>query len=250
MRGVPDSFADALVIGETPTIDVDRAREQHAVYTEFLAANGYELTMLESDEALPDCPFVEDTAVILDTVAVLTRPGAEARRGEVRAMAGALEALMPTRNITRPGTLDGGDVLRLGRTVYVGLSARTNRDGINQLAGIAAQGGLETVAVPVGDVLHLKSAVARLDEETVLLAPSCVDRNLFSGYRIIEKVPEEAHLASVLTLGNGSMAATTTAPQTLDRLRHSGYDPVLVDSSEFQAADGGLTCLSVLIDSP
>ena len=248
VRGVPDSFADALVMGESPTIDVGRAREQHSVYVQFLADNGYELRMLEADGDHPDCPFVEDVVVVLDSVAALTRPGAESRRGEVAAMAAELDGVRRLRKITEPGTLDGGDVLRLGDTIYVGDSARTNREGIRQLTEIAGEDGLRVIAVPVSGVLHLKSAVARLDDDTVLLAPDCVDPDFFADYRIVEKVSAEAHLASVLSLDGGGLAMTTTAPLTLQRLQAAGYDPALVDSSEFQAADGGLTCLSVLVD--
>jgi dimethylargininase len=248
VRGVPDSFADALVMGESPTIDVGRAREQHVAYVQFLADNGYELRMLEADEGYPDCPFVEDVVVVLDSVAALTRPGAESRRGEVAAMAAELEGVRRLRQVTEPGTLDGGDVLRLGDTIYAGLSARTNREGIRQLTAIAGEDDLRVIPVPVSGVLHLKSAVARLDDDTVLLAPDCVDPDVFADYRIVEKVSAEAHLASVLSLDGGGLAMTTTAPLTLERLRAAGYDPALVDSSEFQAADGGLTCLSVLVD--
>ena len=114
VRGVPDSFADALVMGERPSIDVSRARDQHAAYTRFLTDNGYRLHMVPADEEYPDCPFVEDAAVALDTVAVATRPGAASRRGEVDAVAGALESVRSLRGIREPGTLDGGDVLRMG----------------------------------------------------------------------------------------------------------------------------------------
>ena len=247
VRGVPDSFADALVMGERPSIDVGRARDQHAAYTRFLADNGYQLHVVPADEGHPDCPFVEDAAVVMDSMAVATRPGAASRRGEVDAVVGALENVRSLHRIVEPGTLDGGDVLWMGETLYVGLSQRTNQDGIDQLSAIAAADGLRTVAVPVGGVLHLKSAVARLDDETVLLAPGCVDRATFDKYRVVEKAAGEAHLASVLVLGNGAMAMTTTAPHTLERIRHAGYEPVLIDTTEFQAADGGLTCLSVLV---
>mgnify|MGYP001823016867 CR=1 FL=1 len=248
MRGVPDSFTDALVMGERPTIDIRRAREQHAAYVQFLGDNGYGVMMVATDEAYPDCPFVEDVAVVLETIAVQTRPGAQARRGEVGAVAEALAALRPLRRIIAPGTVDGGDVIRLADTVYVGLSQRTNREGIDQLAEFAAEDGLRTVPIAVRGVLHLKSAVARLDDETLLLAPDCVDEGMFDGYRIIEKDPAESHLASVLALANGAMAMTTTAPRTLGFLHDAGYQPTLLDSSEFQAVDGGLTCLSVLIE--
>lgn len=248
VRAVPDSFVDALVMGERPAIDLGRARSQHAAYRKLLEGDGYEVRVIVADEAYPDCPFVEDTAVVLDTVAVATRPGSPQRRGEVAAVAVELERILPVRAIEAPGTLDGGDVLRVGKTLFVGRSARTNDAGIAQLQAIGATDGLAVVAASVRHVLHLKSAVAQLDDETLLVAPDCVDVDLFAGYRIVEKAKGEEHLASVLRLGSGRLAATTTAPATLQRLEQSGFAVEPVDSSEFQAADGGLTCLSVLID--
>ncbi len=235
-------------MGERPAIDVDRARTQHAEYRQVLEREGYEVRVVAADETHPDCPFIEDTAVVLDTLAVATRPGAAARRGEVAAVAAELERLKPIRIIEAPGTLDGGDVLRMGDTLYVGRSTRTNDAGIEQLAEFAATDGLRVIAVPVRGVLHLKSAVAQLDEATVLVAPRCVDMDLFSGYGIIEKVSGEEHLASVLRLGSGRLVTTTTAPRTRQLLQEHGYAIDVVDSSEFQAVDGGVTCLSILVE--
>ena len=249
IRAVPDSFADALVMGERPRIDVERARIQHHAYKSLLEDAGYSVVNVDADEAHPDCPFIEDAAVVLDTLAVITRPGAPQRRGETRPVAAALEPMLSIRRIEAPGTIDGGDVLRMGSTVYIGLSTRTNGEANDQFAAFAADDGLAVIPVPVRGVLHLKSAVAAIDDETVLIAPDCVDAEHFSQYRQIQKAPGEAHLASVLRLRLGRLAMTTTAPETTRRLRAAGFDPQLVDSSEFQAADGGLTCLSILIES-
>ncbi len=235
-------------MGERPLIDTARARTQHEAYQRLLEDAGYDVRVVAADEACPDCPFVEDTAVVLDTVAIATRPGAPARRGEVAAVAAELERLKPVRTIEGPGTVDGGDVLRIGDTLYVGRSTRTNDAGIEQLGAIAADDGLRVVAVPVRGVLHLKSAAAQLDEATVLVARDCIDPEVFAGYRLIDKAPGEEHLASVLRLASGRLVMTTTAPHTRQRLQEHGYAPDVIDSSEFQAADGGLTCLSILID--
>lgn len=248
IRGVPQSFSNALVMGDRPTIDVERARLQHRGYQAMLEDAGYALVAVAADEGQPDCPFIEDAAVVLDTFAVITRPGAPERRGETGPVATALETLLPLRRITEPGTIDGGDVLRVGSTVFVGRSTRTNDAGIAQLHDFAAEDGLAVVAVPVTGVLHLKSAVAVLDDETLLIAPDCVDVGQFADYTLVEKAPGETHLASVLRLHTGVLAVTTTAPKTTQALRDLGYEVVTVDSSEFQAADGGLTCLSVLVD--
>jgi dimethylargininase len=249
LRAVPASFTDALVTGERPNLDVTRAREQHRHYREVIADAGYDLRMIDADENHPDCPFVEDVAVVLDNLAVITRPGAVERRGETEPVAAVLASMMPIRRIGGPATLDGGDVLRIGAEVFVGRSARTNDAGIRQLSEVAAEVGLSVVAVPVRRVLHLKSAVVAVDDETVLIAPDCVDADQFAGFRQIAKAPGEAHLASLLRLRGGVLAMTTTAPATRERLQAAGFETQLVDSSEFQAADGGLTCLSILIES-
>jgi dimethylargininase len=249
IRAVPKSFANALVMGDRPSIDVGRAREQHRLYKSFLEETGYTVVTVDTDENHPDCPFIEDAAVVLDTLAVITRSGAPERRGETGPVEAALQRMLSIRHIQAPGTIDGGDVLRMGSTIYIGLSTRTNEEAIRQFAGFAAEDGLSVVAVPVSGVLHLKSAVVALDDESVLIAPDCVDPEYFAAYRRIEKASGEEHLASVLRLRGGVLGMTTTAPETTGRLRAAGFDPQLVDSSEFQAADGGLTCLSILIES-
>jgi dimethylargininase len=249
VRAVPDSFANALVMGERPSIDVGRARQQHLAYKSFLKDAGYAVVTVAADEAHPDCPFIEDAAVVLDTLAVITRPGALERRGETGPVGDALQSMLTVRRIEAPGTIDGGDVLRMGSKVFIGLSTRTNQEAIDQFATFAAEDGLSVVAVPVSGVLHLKSAVVALDDDSVLIAPDCVDVAYFAEYRQIEKAPNEDHLASVLRLRGGILAMTTTAPETAERLRAAGFDPQFVDSSEFQVADGGLTCLSILIES-
>lgn len=235
-------------MGERPHLDVARARQQHRHYREVIEAAGYSVRMIDADEDHPDCPFIEDVAVVLNSLAVITRPGAVERRGETEPVAEVLASMMPIRRIRAPASIDGGDVLRIGMTVYVGRSARTNDAGIRQLSEFAAEDGLFVVAVPVRGVLHLKSAVAAVDDETILITSDCVDAGLFAGFRQIEKAPGEAHLASLLRLRGGVLAMATTAPETRGRLYAAGFATQVIDSSEFQAADGGLTCLSVLIE--
>jgi dimethylargininase len=245
VREVPDSFANALTMGERPVLDVAQAREQHASYREMLADAGYDVTVVPADEDCPDCPFIEDTAVVLDTFAIITRPGAPERRPETRPVAEALSALMPIEEISAPGTVDGGDVMRIGTTVFIGRSARTNDAGIAQFAELASADGLRVVAAPVSKVLHLKSAVAALDDETILIAPDCTDPAVFVGYRMIEKPPGEKK-GSALRLHDGRIVITANSPVTLGTLEGAGYEVGWFDSSEFQKADGGLTCLSLL----
>jgi dimethylargininase len=233
-------------MGERPILDVDRARGQHDAYRQMLIGAGYQVGVVPTDENCPDCPFIEDTAVVLDRLAVVTRPGAPERRGETPAVAGALSETMPIVELTEPATLDGGDVLHIGSTVFVGRSSRTNDAGIAQLAEIASSVGMRVIAAPVSKVLHLKSAVAALDDESILIAPGCTDPAVFVGYRMIEKPPGET-AASALKLHDGSIVVTASSPVTMGLVSAAGFDVDWFDSSEFQKADGGLTCLSLLM---
>ena len=247
VREVPDSFVEALTMGDRPVLDVARAREQHAAYRQMLLDAGYELTVIPADENCPDCPFIEDTAVVLDGFAIITRPGAEERRPETGPVAESLAELMPVHHITEPGTVDGGDVMRVGKDVFIGRSARTNDAGIAQFAEIASQYGFRVIAAPVSKVLHLKSGVVPLDDETLLIATDCTDPATFVGYRLIEKPPSEKS-GSALRLHDGRIVVTANSPMTIGTLQGAGYDVSWTDTTEFQKADGGLTCLSLLFD--
>lgn len=245
VREVPDSFTQALTMGERPVLDVDRARSQHAAYRERLVDAGYDVTAVPADEDCPDCPFIEDAAVVLDSFAIITRPGAPERRAETGPVGEALAQVMPTHQIEAPGTVDGGDVMRIGSTVFIGRSARTNDAGIAQFAELASADALRVVAAPVAQVLHLKSAVAALDDETILIASDCTDPAVFVGYRLIEKPPSEKK-GSALRLHDGMILVTANSPMTIGTLQGAGYDVSWADTTEFQKADGGLTCLSLL----
>jgi dimethylargininase len=246
MRGVPDSFTEALVSGPRPAIDVGEARRQHDAYRAVLIDAGYSVQVIPADEAHPDCPFIEDTAVVLDDTAVITRPGAEARRGEVAPVAEVLGAKLAVATITEPGTLDGGDVMRMGNRVFVGRSSRSNAEGIEQMTRFTTMLGLTQRPIFMAGALHLKSAVLPLDDNTVLLSIDHIDPEAFGDYRVIPMAPGEGDLASVLPLSNGTVLATASAPATIAALELAGYKVIPVDISQFQAADGGLTCLSIL----
>lgn len=245
VREVPDSFVQALTMGDRPVLDVDRARSQHAAYRDLLSDSGYQVTSVRADEDCPDCPFIEDAAVVLDGFAIVTRPGAPERRPETAPVAEALGELMPTFKIDEPGTMDGGDVMRIGSTVFIGRSARTNDAAIAQFAELASIGGFRVVAAPVAKVLHLKSAVAALDDESILIASDCTDPSVFVGYRLIEKPPSEKK-GSALRLHDGRIIVTANSPLTIGTLQGAGYEVGWADTTEFQKADGGLTCLSLL----
>lgn len=167
-------------IARTP-IDLEAARAQHAAYEQCLRDLGCRVHRLPSDDTMPDAVFLEDTAVVVDEFAVLTRPGAASRRGEVAAVAEALEPFRATAEIREPGTLDGGDVLRLGHTIYVGLSARSNAEGITQLGRHLAPHGYRVEGVVTHDCLHLKTAVTEAAPGLLVLNPAWVDGGMFRG---------------------------------------------------------------------
>ena len=230
-------------------IDVARANAQHRDYQRALAALGCEVRVLDALPDMPDAVFVEDVAVVVDELAVMTRPGAESRRGEGASIAEVLGQYRPLRAIEAPGTLDGGDVLRIGRTLYVGESARSNADGVAQLRAILAEYGYTVRGVPIHGCLHLKSAVTALDDETVLLQPAWIDRAAFAAYRIIEVDPAEEHAANVLRIG-ATVVMPACFPRTRQRLQDAGIDVVTVDVSELQKAEGAVTCCSLVLRAP
>ncbi|MGH8077404.1 MAG: dimethylarginine dimethylaminohydrolase family protein [Lysobacter sp.] len=241
----PSLAACELTHVERTPIDVDLAATQHRGYQRVLASLGCRVLVLEAEPTMPDAVFVEDVAVVLDEVAVMTRPGAESRRGEVASVADVLRRYRPLRVIGSPGTLEGGDVLRIGRTLYVGQSGRTNADGIAQLGALVAEFGYAVRAVPIRDCLHLKSAVTALNDDTVLLQPAWVDRESFDGYRIIEVDAEEEHAANVVRIGN-HVVMPACFPRTWQRLVDAGVEVTTVDVSELQKAEGAVTCCSLL----
>lgn len=236
-------LAEGLVTHiERSDVDVELARHQHRAYCEALRHSGWSTREVAPIEECPDSVFVEDTVVVCDGLAVLTRPGAEQRRREVAGTEGAVrDAGLDLARIEPPGTLDGGDVLQVGRTVYVGRGGRTNDEGIRQLARHLR--GRKVVPVPLGNVLHLKSAVTALPDGTFLAVPNVIDAAAFPNVRIVD---EEAG-AHVVPLGQRRVLLAASAPRTAQLLRALGCTPVIVDISEFERLEGCVTCLSVLI---
>ncbi len=233
---------------ERASIDVALARTQHQGYLRALESVGCHVLTLPAEPELPDSVFVEDTAIVLDELAVLTRPGAPSRRSEVAAVADLLRQHRPLETIEVPATLDGGDVLRIGRTLYVGQSARSNPEGIEQLREVLAAYGYVVEGVATRDCLHLKSAITALSDDSVLLQPAWVDRERFAGFRIIEIDPVEAHAANVLRIGE-ALIMPAGFPRTLQRLLDAGFQVIAVDMSELQKAEGAVTCCSLVFRS-
>lgn len=227
-------------------IDVDVARAQHRAYEAVLTSLGCEVRRVTPAPEHPDAVFVEDTAVVLDEVAVITRPGAVTRREEVAAVADVLAPLRPLARIESPATLDGGDVLVIGRSVYVGETGRTNAEGIAQLRTTLALVGYTVRGVPVTGCLHLKTAVTALDDATVLLNPAWVRAAAFNAYRVLAVDEMEPMAANVLRVGD-ALVYGASFPRTLEMLHSAGLRPHTVDASELAKAEGAVTCCSLVL---
>ncbi len=228
-------------------IDPDLAREQHQRYEACLAAAGFAVRRLRAEPDLPDSVFVEDAAVVLDEVAILARPGAVSRRPEVPAIAEALRPFRTLVPIEAPATLDGGDILVVGRTIFAGASSRTNAEGIEALRRIASPHGYEVRAVPVTRCLHLKSAVTQVSERSVLIHSGWVEPSHFSGLELIEIDPAEPFAANALAACD-TVIYPEAFPRTLARLEARGLRVVTVDVSELAKAEGAVTCCSLLFE--
>lgn len=231
---------------EREPIDFSLAAHQHTQYEQTLTSLGCTSQRLHALPDNADSVFVEDTAVVLRELAVIAMPGARSRRNEVTSVADALSAYRTLAFIESPGTLDGGDVLVIGSTIYVGDSTRTNREGLDQLVALAAREGYEVHSIPVTHCLHLKSGVTQIAEDAILLNPDWVDASLFAGLRIIEVDPDEPHAANALRIG-ASVVYATGFNRTSRRLERAGIEIHHVEMSELQKAEGAVTCCSILV---
>jgi dimethylargininase len=241
----PGLAACELTFLERESIDIARATVQHDAYCATLAALGLDVVRLPGDAALPDCCFVEDAAVVVDEIAVMASMGAPSRRGEVAAVAEALSRDREIARIELPALLDGGDVLVVGRRVFVGQSGRTDAAGARALSGAVARFGYDVIPVAAPGCLHLKSAVTALDAETLLVNAKWIDLEPLSGYDLVHVDPEEPWAANVLAVG-GRVLGHAGFPRTQERLRARGYDIHPVDLSEFLKAEAGVTCKSII----
>lgn len=247
-RDISDSIALCeLTHLDREPIDLPRARAQHAAYEETLERLGCRLLRLPQDPAFPDAVFVEDTAVVLDEIAVITRPGAPSRRGETAAIAAALAPHRPLHEMREPSTLDGGDVLRFGRTLFVGLSGRSNAAGADELRRSVASFGWEVREVTLSGCLHLKTAVTAVAPGTLLVNPEWVDPSLFGARQVIEVDPAEPFAANALAIG-GTLVHPASATRTRRRLEAAGLPVVPVEIGELAKAESGVTCSSLVFE--
>jgi dimethylargininase len=228
-------------------IDLAKAREQHRAYEHLLEKLGAHVISLPAEPNLPDSMFVEDPAIVLDELAVILPLGTESRRAEAPSLAQALSKFRKLKYAKSPATLEGGDVLRIGRTLYVGLSSRTNAEGVRQLAAILAPHGYKVVAVPVTGCLHLKSAVTYLGRNTLLANRAWFDPAPFAAHKLewIDVAHEEPHAANALAL-NDTIIFPASFPRTGERIEAAGFPIIPLDISELQKAESGLTCSSLL----
>ena len=236
-----------LTFIERRPIDVDRAVRQHKNYQELLKSLGLHIVELPADDHCPDCCFIEDTALVLDELAIATRPGSDARRAEVAAVLPTIAKHRKIFHIEPPATLEAGDVLRIGRDLFIGITSRTNREGIEFVRKHAAAHGYTVHGVEVPGALHLKSVCTAVDERTILADPSRVDMRPFAKFELIE-VPAEEWMAANVLLVNGTVCMHEGFHKTLARLRERQIRVRTVDISEFLKAEAGLTCMSIIFN--
>jgi dimethylargininase len=246
VRGIPASFTQATVrVPHGQAIDVALARDQHARYVRRLRRFGVDVIELKPADDQPDCCFVEDQAVVVDGLALIARVGNVARRAETDAIADALAGCVEVHRM-RDGNLDGGDVLRIGRTLIVGRGERTDAIGVRALYDQFHPRGMAIREVAVGDRLHLKCVATALDADTVVLAEGTLDPGLFAGIANVLLIPaDEAYAANVVAVGK-SVVMAAGYPTTAERIAARGWEVFPIDVSEMRKADGSLTCLSLL----
>jgi dimethylargininase len=232
---------------ERQPINLERAVAEHHAYQQCLRDLGLQVIALPAEPHYPDAMFVEDPMLVLDEVAIVTRMGAESRRGEAESLAREAGKYRPLRCLTEPATLDGGDVLRANRTLYVGLSQRTNAEGIQQLAREVEPCGYRVLPVAVTDCLHLKSGASWVGDDTVLIHRPWVDPEAFHGLRLIDVPEGEEAGANVLLIGNVALVAAGF-PKIADTLQKLGREVRVLQIAELMKAESGLTCSSLIFD--
>ncbi len=246
---IPGSnFAKGLTTVSLGVPDFTQVLQQHTSYCEALRTCGLAITTLDVDLQHPDSTFVEDTAVLTPHAAILTRPGAESREGEVAAIRPSISQFFPkTLEIIAPGTLDGGDICEAGDHFFLGLSLRTNEEGASQLAAhLAAQGYTSSVVDvrAMTTILHLKSGISYIGNNTLVVMEEMADNPLFRGYDLLRVDPKESYAANCVRV-NDFVLIPTGYPRLADELVARGFRPLLLDMSEFRKMDGGLSCLSL-----
>ena len=238
-----------LSLIERVPVDAARAHRQHQRYAAELRALGCELQWLPPLPAHADGVFVEDTAVLVPELAVITRPGVASRRGEVESVAASLTRHLPVTRLSEPATLEGGDVLRIGHSLYVGISGRSNAAGVAQLGAALAPLGYSVRAVPLSGCLHLKSACTFIPPEVLLVNPAWVDPQLFAATAPLAVDADEPYAANTLTVG-GVTLVSSAYPRTQQRLEQAGIATRALEVDELHKAEAALTCMSIMLAGP
>ncbi len=247
-REVPPTLAACELSHQSRVpIDIALATKQHEAYQQALRDLGVEVRTLPPEPAFPDSVFVEDPALVLDEVAVILRPGAASRRGETESIARALAPERELLHVVAPATIDGGDILRLGKTLYVGLSQRSTGEAVTQLGTLLMPYGYRVEGVPIRGCLHLKSAVTEIAEGALLANPTFVDVARFGTRRVVHVDPSEPAGANAL-LVRDTVIYSTSYPRTRERLEAAGIHVVPVDASEVEKAEGAVTCCSLVFE--
>ncbi len=243
----PDINACELTFHARQPIDVAKAMAQHKTYQDCLAGLGVRIISLPAEPGLPDAVFVEDPAIVLDELAIIMNMGAPSRRPETNSLAKALSRYRSLKFLAEPATMDGGDVLRVGRSIFVGLSRRTNREGIAQLGELLGPFGYQVRAVEVRDCLHLKSACSYIGRDTVLVNRSWIDVEPLSGFELLA-VPEDEPAAANALLLNDVVIMPASFPKTQALLEERGFQVRTIDVSELQKAEASVTCTSLIFN--
>jgi dimethylargininase len=230
-------------------IDFALAQQQHRDYQSALSSLGCEVVVVPAPPGLADSVFIEDTALVLDDIAVMLRPGVASRQPEVAGVAEVLQQYKPLKAIEPPGTIDGGDLLRVGNRIFAGLSTRSNQSGIQQLRDIVSDFGMTVETVETTKCLHLKSAVSEVAPGTLLINTDWISSLAFKDFEMIPVDKEETHAANALRIGK-NLIYPSSFPRTMDALVNRGIDVLPVDLTELQKAEGAVTCCSLIFSAP
>lgn len=248
VRGVPNSYDQCIrTWGDGEKINVELAQKQHRKYCETLQTLGLELIYINLDDRYPDCCFAEDPAIVIGDIAIVCRLGAESRRGEEDEIEKVLGKYRKTTKVEYPGTIEGGDVLKIDDKIFIGISRRTNVAAINQIRELLAPMGYQVVSVKTKDLVHLKSDCAYIGNGYFIMRRGRFDETVFDGYNKLIVPEEEAYAANCLAV-NGKVIVSDGYQETKRLVIEAGFETVSVEMSEFRKGEGALTCLSILFD--
>ncbi|KUO49080.1 MAG: N(G),N(G)-dimethylarginine dimethylaminohydrolase [Desulfitibacter sp. BRH_c19] len=247
VRRPSQNFADGITTSGLGKPNYELAQKQHEDYIEAFKKCGCSVIILEADDRYPDSTFVEDVAIVTEKCAIITKPGADSRKGEEIEVIGALRAFYDNiEYLTDDACLDGGDILRIDNHFYIGISKRTDSEGAKQLTGILNKYGYTASTVPVKHILHLKTGVVYVENNTLIATGEFIDNVAFKDFKMIKVDEDEAYSANCI-LVNGYLIIPKGFKKTKKALLGAGFEIIEVDMSEFEKMDGGLTCLSLRI---